>query len=269
MEAQTAAPEVLVTGFGTQASIPEWATVSGKRPELVSTEDIEQRDRLPDLLIVRAKAPKEFLGHVRFVSALARKQQEMPGQAIIVIDFKKTHRAYGPELLAYVLKAFWDKTSVRLVPEPRQAKGIFVDALAHVIARREEPTGANERRDVDPFAEVKEIVDSTADLRTDSGNLSAARVAEAFGISVAELAGLIGKTRQAVSQRDESKSIQQALLPYERVARLRAVLGQNFKKWLRIPNRRLADRVPLDVIREGNVKVAADLVEDMLTGTPG
>jgi hypothetical protein len=138
-----------------------------------------------------------------------------------------------------------------------------------VIARREEPTGANEHRDVDPFAGVKEIVDSTADLRTGSGNLSAARVAEAFGISVAELAGLIGKTRQAVSQRDESKSIQEALLPYERVARLRAVLGQNFKKWLRIPNRELADRVPLDVIREGNVKVAAELVEDMLTGTPG
>jgi hypothetical protein len=268
METQATIPEVLVTGIGSRPSVPVWASGSGTKPELVSNEEIEQRDLLPDLLIVRAETPKVFLEHHRFVAVLARKQQEASGPAIILIEFKKTGRAYEPEVLAEVLRAFRERADVRLVVEPGQAKGAFVDAIVQVIARKGKPTESHMQQDADPFAKVKEIVDATADLRTERGNLSAARIADTFEISVAELAKLVGKTRQAVSQRDDSKSIQKALLPFERVARLRSVLGENFKKWLRIPNRRFADKAPLDVILAGKVKIAAELVEDMLTGTP-
>ncbi len=257
-----------MTGIGTRASVPAWASISGRKPELVSSQEITHRERLPDVLIVRAEAPKSFLAHGKFVSSLARRQRESPGRTIILIEFKKTGRAYGPWSLADVLRPFRDRADIRLVSEPHQAKGIFVDALAQVIARIDDAP-AHDRPNADPFAGVKEIIESTADLRTETGNLSAARIAEVFGIPKAELARLAGKTRQAVSQSDDAYSIQEALLPFERVARLRAVIGQNFKKWLRIPNRQLADKAPLDLILDGKVRVVADLVEDMLTGNPG
>jgi len=59
------------------------------------------------------------------------------------------------------------------------------------------------------------------------------------------------------------------LQPFERVARVRAVLSQNdFRKWLHLANDQLDGRTPLEAIRHGKVAVVADLVEDMLTGSP-
>ena len=68
------------------------------------------------------------------------------------------------------------------------------------------------------------VIDATSDLRAKSGRLSATLVAEAFGISVAEVARSLGQSRQAVTKTSDSKSLQKDLQPFERIARLRSVL---------------------------------------------
>jgi uncharacterized protein (DUF2384 family) len=43
----------------------------------------------------------------------------------------------------------------------------------------------------------------------------------------------------------------------------------DFRKWLRMPNSQLDGKTPLEVLEEGRWQVVADLVDDMLTGSPG
>jgi uncharacterized protein (DUF2384 family) len=47
-----------------------------------------------------------------------------------------------------------------------------------------------------------------------------------------------------------------------------ALSDEDFRNWLHLPSKELGDRTPLDLIRAGRVSVIADLVEDMLTGSP-
>lgn len=72
-----------------------------------------------------------------------------------------------------------------------------------------------------------------------------------------------------MSEADDGPSHQPALLPYERIARIRAVLSaRDFRRWLRLPSAPLDGRSPLDLIRAGEVDSIADLAEDMLIGSP-
>jgi hypothetical protein len=120
-----------------------------------------------------------------------------------------------------------------------------------------------------PLDHVKKVMEATADLHGTSGRLSASAVAEVFGVSQSKLAEWLGRTRQAVSKTPESESLQHALSFYERTARLRArVSGEDFKKWLRMPNAQLDLSKPLDLLAEGEGQLVADLVDDMLTGSP-
>jgi hypothetical protein len=89
----------------------------------------------------------------------------------------------------------------------------------------------------DHLGEVKKVIEATADLRATSGKLSANNVASVFGLSVAELAALVGRTRQTASKTPDADSLQPLLQPFERVARVRAVLSQKeFRKWLHLAN---------------------------------
>jgi hypothetical protein len=136
-----------------------------------------------------------------------------------------------------------------------------------MVATRKRMTQAPPQGDA--LRKVKRVIDSTADLRASSGKLSANIVATAFGLSVAELATLIGRSRQAVSKTPDADSLQPALRPFERVARLRATLSrEEFRTWLHLSNDQLGDRTPLELIRDGKVGVIADQVEDVLTGSP-
>ena len=120
-----------------------------------------------------------------------------------------------------------------------------------------------------PLGKLARVISATSDLRAGSGRLSAKRIAAAFGLSVAELAKQLGRSRQAVSKTDDAESIQEGLAPFARVARLRAVLaGEDFRAWLHLPNEQLDGRSPSAVIREGGVEAVAELAEDMLSGSP-
>src|SRR6266849_1810549 len=104
---------------------------------------------------------------------------------------------------------------------------------------------------MDPLGEVKSVIAATADLRAPSGRLSAQKISEALGLSGAELARPIGRKRQTVAKTDDAKSLQAALWPFERIARLRSVLPTaDFRSWLNMPNEQLDELSPLDVIRQ-------------------
>src|SRR5690242_2737961 len=79
-----------------------------------------------------------------------------------------------------------------------------VRQLQALIERIDRPPGAPSPRPT-PLDNMEEIVESSQDLRGPSGNLSAAGVASAFGVSLNQLAGWLGKSRQAVSKTPEAK----------------------------------------------------------------
>lgn len=120
-----------------------------------------------------------------------------------------------------------------------------------------------------PLDNVHELLRATEDLRVANGKLSATAIAKAFGLSVNELAGWLGRSRQSLAKTPDADSLQDALAFFERVARLRAVVPQDrFLKWLRMPNAQLDGKSPLDLMTNEERQVVVDLVEDMLTGAP-
>ena len=144
--------------------------------------------------------------------------------------------------------------------------GAWAKLLVHLGRKVGKPASAGE----DPLGELRAVIDATKSLRAESGRLSARAVARVFDLSVAELARLLGRTRQAVSKTDDAESLQRGLAPFARVARLQAAVSEkDFRAWLHLANRHLGDRQPLELIGEGHVEVVADLVDDMLTGSPG
>ena len=67
-----------------------------------------------------------------------------------------------------------------------------------------------------PLDQWKNVVDATKDLRVANGNLSAERVAKLFGISLSQLAGWLGRSKQTVSKTPDADSLQNALGYFER-----------------------------------------------------
>jgi hypothetical protein len=121
----------------------------------------------------------------------------------------------------------------------------------------------------DPLKRLKSTIAATADLRAASGRLSARKVADAFGMTLAQLAAAIGKARQTVWKTDDAEALQSRLFAFERTARLRTVLSESdFRSWLNMPNEQFDDRTPIELIRNGKADTVADLAEDMLTGNP-
>jgi hypothetical protein len=121
-----------------------------------------------------------------------------------------------------------------------------------------------------PLDKVKAVTETTADLREANGNLSARRVAKVFGVSLSQLAGWLGRTKQAVSKTPDADSLQEALGHFERVARLRLITKNDpeFRKWLRTRHELLDNASPLELMAKGQWQVAADYVEDAITGAP-
>ncbi len=122
-----------------------------------------------------------------------------------------------------------------------------------------------------PLDQVKAVIESTTDLREANGNLSAARVARVFGVSLSQLAGWLGRTKQAISKTPDADSLQEPLGHLGRVARLRMIThgDAEFRKWLRAPHELLDNAPPLDLLARREWQVLADYVEDILTGNPG
>jgi uncharacterized protein (DUF2384 family) len=186
-----------------------------------------------------------------------------------VIEFKKS-ASWHSDQLTRLLEALPNPKEVELAFGAEEAAHALRVALikASVAARKRAVELEKLSSPQDPFREIKQIIAATSGLHVKSGRLSAKKVARFFDLSVSGLAKLFGKKRQTLLKTDDSESIQTHLTPFERIARLRAVLSDaDFRKWLRMPNRQLDKQAPRDLIRKGDAIVVADLVEDMLSGT--
>ena len=161
----------------------------------------------------------------------------------------------------------------KLVEERERLNGLLVQVEA-VLTKVSDSTGdsasvsARKVARPSPLDQMKTVVGSTADLREANGNLSAARIARVFGVSMSQLAGWLGRSKQAVSKTPDADSLQPALGYFERVARMRLVTGNDagFRKWLRTPNELLENASPLELLAKGEWQVMADYVDDALTG---
>jgi antitoxin Xre/MbcA/ParS-like protein len=120
--------------------------------------------------------------------------------------------------------------------------------------------------------QIPGVIEASNDLRdSSSGRLSAETIAGVFGMSKTELAGLFDRSPQALWKTPDAESLQDGLAYFERIGRLRLLLKDSgdFKKWLRTANPRLGNRTPLELIKEKRWQIVADLVDDILVGSPG
>lgn len=150
-------------------------------------------------------------------------------------------------------------------PKPNRTKRLTRIARGDQAAEKALPSARSS-----PLDALKDVLAATKDLRLPNGNLSAVRVAKLYGISLSQLAGWLGRTKQGLSKTPDADSLQSALGYFERVARLCAVVRDDaeFRKWLRMPNDTLGNRTPLGLMKAGLWQDMADKVDDMLTGMP-
>ena len=258
-------PEILLTGPAQGSSVPDWV-----RPfpaKVVRLERIRSVRKLPELTVVRARALENVLEQASFLRTLVARFEHAATPPVIVFVFSYGKRPAEAHELSRLFCEFSRPGHVGIAQNAKEAPAALCEAFAKLLAFQ--ARGSRHEVERDPLGQIKEIVAATADLRSDTGRLSAPRVADAFGLSTAELAGLIGRSRQAVSKTPDAQSLQPLLQPFERVARLRTLLTEaNFLRWLNMPNPQLDERAPLDVIRKGKGAIVGDLAEDMLTGRP-
>jgi uncharacterized protein (DUF2384 family) len=111
--------------------------------------------------------------------------------------------------------------------------------------------------------------ETTRFLRNANGMLDAAKVADLFTLKPAELAPLLGVSKQAFSTTTTSPNYQAKLETLERIARLLAAIDgsqERFKQWVRTPNRTYGNRSPLQLIRDGQAQFVADHIEGYMSG---
>jgi ferritin-like metal-binding protein YciE len=151
-----------------------------------------------------------------------------------------------------------------------EPKEVIFTRRKMVASAPAEPRPAVPKTATDALGEAREVIATLRPLLAPSGRLSAPKVAALFGLSTAKLGRLIGgSSRQALAKTPDAAAIQEGLRPFERVARLRAILSEaDFRAWLERSNRHLDEQTPLQIIESGRAGVVADLVESMLTGSP-
>ena len=219
----------------------------------------------PDAIVVQVRDASQPSHIKAMIHRLANLQTDNPGGSFVVFALKY----HGKRALQAILDKI--KDGLQEFPNPDRVD-VSIMRDREDLAERLRLIEAKLR--IAPprpssLDRVRSVVQATEDLRVAGGNLSADAIAAAFGVSLNQLAGWLGRKRQTVSKTPDADSLQDELAYFERVARLRAVLPKDgFLKWLRMPNPELDDKKPLDLLAKGERQVVADLVEDMLTGAP-
>lgn len=194
------------------------------------------------------------------VLPVARKTVPTAVARRMVAEFKA--RNPGTKMLGLQHSIAWKPSARRLTGAMRKASP---DAEEASVRRKAPilPAGAS------ALAASQLLDETTRFLRNAEGMLDAAAVAELFTLKLAELARLLGISRQAFSTTTASPNYQPKLETLERVARLLAAIGgdrERFKQWLRTPNRAYQNRSPLQLIALGQAQFLADHVEGYLAG---
>lgn len=262
--AATEYPEILLTAPGPTITIPAW--VRKFKPKTATGARVRHLRKLPAVTVIQANEPDFIAQHHAFVHRLAATHELTPGPSKVLVVFGG-QGASKRHFLTPWLKVFSRTSDVEFARNADEAAFALEGAFAKIQAVADRAILA--RIEADPLAKVKAILAATADLRGPSGRLSADRVAKTFGISLAELATLAGKSRQTLSKTPDALSAQPALRPFERIARLRAVLeGDGFRQWLNASNAQFDGLSPIELVQGGRADLVANLAEDILTGQP-
>lgn len=163
----------------------------------------------------------------------------------------------------------------RLLAEDPSVPILIVDDIDHVqpdtlarlagLSRRAAPsTKMPARKDV--VGHALSALHHPASARVD-----ARRVAEFFGLSLAEFGRLLGRSPQAVHKTPDAPALQDRLSVFARIATaLTTLFGspQKARVWLNAPNPDLDKARPIELLRKRKADVVADLLEDALMGHP-
>ncbi|HYH45663.1 MAG TPA: hypothetical protein VEG34_08245, partial [Thermoanaerobaculia bacterium] len=188
-------PEILVTGTAARIAVPAWV-----RPYSTKTATLNKIRSLPGLApltVVFVTTPEAIVEH-EILSVLASRQRTTARPSKIVFVFDEAE-ARAQELVK-VLAAFSRVDDVEFARGPEQGALALEGAVAKIMVDRQQEARAEAS---DPLGQVRRVVAATADLRSDAGRLSAGRIAEAFGLSAAGLAALLGRSRQTVAKTED------------------------------------------------------------------
>jgi hypothetical protein len=104
-----------------------------------------------------------------------------------------------------------------------------------------------------------------------SGRVDAARVAGFFGVSLAEVARILGRSPQSVHKTPDAPALQNSLGVLIRIATaLTTLFGtpENARVWLNAPHPDLDTTRPIELVKQRKADVVAELLEDALLGHP-
>ncbi len=104
-----------------------------------------------------------------------------------------------------------------------------------------------------------------------SHRLNARKIADLFGVTLRQFSSFLGALPQSVHKTPDAVRLQPKLQVFERIARGLILVDNDvgsFRRWLNAPNSELDNHSPLEIIRVGQAKVVANLVEDALLGHP-
>lgn len=259
-----ASPPIKVSfaGLTSAGRVPSWASHWHWETNRTTVDELCQADLLSGVVVVSVASAQVAASERTRLSALAAHVLRADRPVRVVLSFRKG--GLNSDQLFETLKSFRGAASrVEVADGDDRLEPSLNEAVAKYRVEEEE-------RSPDPLAEAQEVMALTESLLSDRGRLDAKAVAKALDIPWTRLAVLLGSNKQAVHKTPDAPSLQAALRPYERIARLRAVLPEKrFLAWLQQPNIHLDDHTPLQIIESERPEVVADLVEAMLTGTPG
>lgn len=252
---------VSFTSLRDRGTVPVWA--AGFNARGATLDQITQENPLAGIVVLRAPALQEIEGEGGRLSTLAAHLRAASHPVRLVLGLMDDHKVSSEDMFR-VLRLFPGAVSrVEFAHGEHDLEESVQESLAKYRVEDME-------RHPDPLGEAREVIETVRPLLSGRGLLSVKAVAEIFGIPWTRLAASVGSSKQAVHKTPDAPALQSVLRPYERVARLRAVLGKegDFQAWLHRPNPHLDDHTPLELIESGRVEIVADLVEGMLTGTP-
>ena len=253
----TAGPDLIFTRINQRGSIPQWVGKYGARRGIFSKAiELDSDD---NVIVIREPSVKCYVKRKTQIHNWLGRSDPKATQAQYVLCVERPgndKKNATKELMGVFPHAYIDHMEIALGPE--SLEGSVWEAVEKMS-----------RRNRDPLRESSRVAKAVEGLRLESGRLSATKIANELGISVAELAKYLGSSRQAVSKTPDAKTLQLKLRPYERIIQLRSTLSKTkFKNWINHGFPDLDGLSPLELMAAGKVAVVADFAEDAILGTP-
>src|SRR5262245_50339747 len=104
MTTAAAHPRVLVTAPGQSVSVPSWA--KGFKPDAIAGSKLASLRELPDIPVVRARAPRTVLQTGRFLCPLAERQARARRWSTILFVFAGSSQRPKHDQLRGMLEFF-------------------------------------------------------------------------------------------------------------------------------------------------------------------